>query len=179
MKIISIPCLNELLLFGVAIWSKEYIIGTVYRFLSQNSDKFEPFLSNFEFLYQDILQLTPSLGIYKVRNTNWYHHDITTNEGFQLGTTTSIYGSSNWYTKFLIFAIASSCIDLIFSNQSHHVVNSVTHTILHDHCPHQITVGKVNLKIEHNQPHKRHACDYVKLVLMEWKKPFWKFVLME
>ena len=36
--------------------------------------------------------LTLLLGDYNARNTNWWHHDITTTEGIQLETTTTIYG---------------------------------------------------------------------------------------
>ena len=54
LKVISTPYLNESLLCEVTIGSKKCIIGTVYRSPSQNSDEFESFLSNFEFLLQDI-----------------------------------------------------------------------------------------------------------------------------
>ena len=51
------------------------IIGTVYRSPSQNSDEFESFLSNFEFVLQDISNrnpyLTLLLGDYNSRNTKW------------------------------------------------------------------------------------------------------------
>ena len=93
---ISILYLNEILLCEVTIGSKKCIIETVYRSPSQNSDEFESFLLNFEFLLQDISNrnpyLTLLLGDYNARNTNWWHHDITTTEGIQLETTTTIYG---------------------------------------------------------------------------------------
>ena len=54
------------------------------------------FLLNFEFLHQDISNrnpyLTLLLGDYNVRNTNWWHDEITTTEGIQLETTTTNYG---------------------------------------------------------------------------------------
>ena len=50
LKVISTPYLNESLLCEVTIGSKKCIIGPVYRSPSQNSDEFESFLSNFEFL---------------------------------------------------------------------------------------------------------------------------------
>ena len=94
LKMISIPYLNESLLCEVTIGSKKCIIGTVYRSPSQNSDEFESFLSNFEFLLQDISNrnpyLTLLLGDYNARNTKWWHHDITTTEGTQFETTTTI-----------------------------------------------------------------------------------------
>ena len=57
-KMMSIPYLNESLLCDVTIRSKMCVIGTVYRSPRQNSDEFESFLSNFEFLSQDISNLT-------------------------------------------------------------------------------------------------------------------------
>ena len=51
------------------------IIGTVYRSPSLNSDEFESFLSNFEFVLQGIFNhnpyLTLLLGHYNSRNTKW------------------------------------------------------------------------------------------------------------
>ena len=96
LKVISTPYLNESFLCEVTIGSRKCIIGTVYRSPSQNSDEFESCLSNFEFLLPDISNrkpyLTLLLGDYNARNTNWWHHDITTNEGIQLETSTTIYG---------------------------------------------------------------------------------------
>ena len=60
---ISIPYLNESLLCEVTIGSKKCIIGTVYRSPSKNSDEFESFLSDFEFLLQDITNCSPYLTL--------------------------------------------------------------------------------------------------------------------
>ena len=96
LKVISAPYLNESLLCEVTIGSRNCIIGTVYRSSSQNFDEFESFLLNFEFLLQDICNHNPYLTLplcdYNARNTNWWHHDITTTEGIQLETTTTFYG---------------------------------------------------------------------------------------
>ena len=71
-----------------------FIIRTVYRSPGQNFDEFVSFLLNFQFLLQDISNhkpyLTLLLGDYNARNTKWWHHDITTTEGTQLETTTTI-----------------------------------------------------------------------------------------
>ena len=45
--------------FEVTIGSKKCNIGTVYRSPGQNSDEFESFLSNFEFLLQEICNRNP------------------------------------------------------------------------------------------------------------------------
>ena len=79
LKELSIPYLNESLLCEVTIESKKCIKGTVYRSPSQNSDEFGSFLSNFEFLLQDISSrnsyLTVLLGDYNARNTKWCHNN--------------------------------------------------------------------------------------------------------
>ena len=89
-------CLNESLLCEITNGSQKCIIGTVYRSPSQNLNEFKSFLSNFEFLLQDISNCNPYLtlllGDYNARNTNWWHHDIITTVGIQLETTTIIYG---------------------------------------------------------------------------------------
>ena len=63
LKMISKPYLNKSLLCEVTIGSRKCIIGTVYRSPSQNSDEFESFLSNFEFLLQDISNCNPYLTL--------------------------------------------------------------------------------------------------------------------
>ena len=46
-----------------------------------------------------------------------------------------------------IISKSSSCIDLIFTNQSHLVTDCGIHASLHPKCHHQITYCKLNLKI--------------------------------
>ena len=158
LKVMSIPYLNESLLFEVKIGSKKCIIGTVYRSPSQNSDEFEFFLSNFDFLLQDISRrnpyLTLLLGDYNARNTKWWHHDITTTEEIQLETTTTIYGLQQSIDEPThIHKNSSSCIDLIFTNQPNHIVNRGTYPSLHENCQHQITFAKVRLRVEYSPPY--------------------------
>ena len=96
LKVIWIQYLNKSLLCEVTIGSKKCIIGTVYRSTSQDSDEFESFLPNFEFLLQDIYNHNPYLTLllddYNARNTKCWHHDIAATEGVQLETTITIYG---------------------------------------------------------------------------------------
>ena len=154
LKVISTPYLNESLLCEVTIGSKKCIIGPVYRSPSQNSDEFESFLSNFKFLLQDIYNRNPYLtllpGDYDARNTKWWHHDITTTEGIQLETTTTIYGLQKLINEPThIHKNSSSCIDLIFTNQPNLIVNRGTHPSLHENCQHQITFAKARLRAEY------------------------------
>ena len=167
LKVLSTPYLNVSLLCEVTIGSRKCIIGTVYRSPSQNSDEFESFLSNFEVLLQDISNRNPSLtlllGDYNARNTNWQHHDITTTEGIQLETTTTIYGLQQLVDEpTRIRKNSSSCIDLIFINQPNLIVNRRTHPSLHEDCQHQITFAKARLRAEYPPPYKRHVWNYAK-----------------
>ena len=167
LKLISTPYLNESLLCEVTIGSKKCIIGTVYRSPSQNSDEFESFLSNFEFLLQDISNrnpyLTLLLGDYNARNTNWWHHDITTTEGVQLETTTTIYGLQQLIDEPThIRKNSSSCNDLIFASQPNLIINRGTHPSLHENCQHQITFAKARLRVKYPPPYKRHVSNYAK-----------------
>ena len=159
--------LSESLLCEVTIGSKKCIKGTVYKSPSQNSDEFESFLSNFEFLLQDISNRTPYLtlllGDYNARNTKWWHHDITTTEGIQLETTATIYGLQQLIDEPThIRKNSSSCIDLIFTNQPNLIVNRGTHPSLHENCQHQITFAKAMPRAEYPPPYKRHVWNYAK-----------------
>ena len=167
LKMISIPYLNKGLLCEVTIGSSKCIIGTVHRSPWQNSNEFESFLSNFEFLLQDIsshnLYLTLLVGDYNARNTKWWHHDITTTEGTQLETTTTIYGLQQLIDEPIhIRKNSSSCIDLIFTNQPNLIVNRGTHPSLHENCQHQITFAKDRLRVEYPPPYKSHVWTYAK-----------------
>ena len=107
--------------------------------------------------------LTLLLGDYNARNTNWWHHDITTTEGIQLETTTTIYGLQQLIDEPThIHKNSSSCIDLIFTNQPNLIVNRGTHPSLHENCQHQITFAKATLRVEYPPPYKRHVWNYAK-----------------
>ena len=55
---------------------------------------------------------------------------------------------------------SSSCIDLIFFNQSNLITDSGVHPTLHSKCHHQIIYLKLNLKIEYPPPYTRKIWDY-------------------
>ena len=167
LRVISTPYLNKSFLCEVTIGSKNCIIGTVYRSTSQNSHEFESSLSSFEFLLQDISNRNPYLklllGDYNPRNTNWWHLDITTTEGIQLETTTAIYRLQQLIDKPThILKNSSSCIDLIFTNQSNLIVNRGTHPSLHENCQHQINFGKAWPRVEYPLSYKLHVWHYAK-----------------
>ena len=116
-----------------------------------------PFLLNFEFLHQDISNrnpyLTLLLGDYNVRNTNWWHHEITAIEGIQLKTTATNYGLQQLIDEPThIRKNSSSYIDLIFTNQPNLIVNRGTHPSRRENFQHQITFAKARLRVEYTPP---------------------------
>ena len=59
-----------------------------------------------------------------------------------------------------ILSSSSSCIDLIFTNQTNMITDSGVHPSLHENCQHQIVFAKVNMKMFYLPPYKRLAWDY-------------------
>ena len=57
---------------------------------------------------------------------------------------------------------SSTCIDLVFTDQSNLVVDSGVHSSFHKNFHHQITFCKLNLQIEYPPPYKRLVWDYKK-----------------
>ena len=118
-----------------------------------------------------LFYLTLLLGDYNTRNTNWWHHDITTTEGVQLETTTTIYGLQQLIDEPThIRKNSSSCIDLIFANQPNLIVIKRTHPSLHENCQRQITFAKATLRVEYPPPYKRHVWNYAKANVNEINK---------
>ena len=57
---------------------------------------------------------------------------------------------------------SSSCIDLIFTNQSNFIMYAGVHPSLHSKCHHQVIYAKLNLQIEYPPPYTRDIWDYGK-----------------
>ena len=56
----------------------------------------------------------------------------------------------------------SQCIDLVFTNQPHLVMESGVHSSLSSMCHHEIVFAKLNLKVEYPSPYERVFWDYSK-----------------
>ena len=56
----------------------------------------------------------------------------------------------------------SSCIDLIFADQSKLPVNSGVHALLYPNCHHQIVYSSFNLNISYPPSYQRLVWDYKK-----------------
>ena len=65
---------------------------------------------------------------------------------------------------------STSCIDLIFTDQSNLVVDSVTNPPLNPKCHHQNTYHKLNLNIKYPPPYQRLLWDYKRANVKSIKK---------
>ena len=102
--------------------NKKLILSVIYRSPSQINSEFDLFLSNFGKLLSDINERKPFLSVitgdFNARSSSWWSKDIVTTEGSKLSLT-----SSNGFPQLInepthIQTSRSSCIDLIFTNQS-------------------------------------------------------------
>ena len=122
---------------------------------------------NFEKILLDINQRKPYLTFVKedfnARYSSWWSDDINTTEGTKLLSLKSCNGFQQIINKPThIQRQSSSCIDLIFTDQSNLSVNSGIHTSLHPNCHHQIVQSKFKLNISYPPPYKRLVWDYKK-----------------
>ena len=90
-------------------------------------------------------------------------NDINTIEGSHLYSLTSSNGFSQLINEPThIQTNSSSCIDLIFTNQSTLSVNSGIHSSLHPSCHHEIVHTSFNVDIYYPPPYQRLIWDYKK-----------------
>ena len=88
-------------------------------------------------------------GDLNVRSSSWWKNDLTATKGNQVDAITWSYDLSQLLCEPThILPNSSSCIDLIFINQNHFIMNSGVQASLHPNCHHQIVYPKLNLKIE-------------------------------
>ena len=89
-----------------------------------------------------------------------------------------VYPSSSNSGPTHILSQSSSCIDLIFTDQPHLVIDCGIHASLHPSCHHQITYCKLNLKITYPSPYKCLIWDYKKANSFCIKKHFEQLIGM-
>ena len=70
-----------------------------------------------------------------------------------------------------LLPVSTSCIDLIFTNQSNLVVDSGTHSSLNPKCHHKITYCKLNLNIKYPLPYQKLVWDYKRANVESIKRP--------
>ena len=178
--------LSECIICEVSIQNCKGYIGVIYRSPSQNTTEFEEFLSNFE----DILNTTASssslftiiLGDFNAGSSFSWKNDKTTVEGACLEALTSLHGFHQLISESThLLPTSTSCIDLIFTDQSNLVVDSGIHSSLNPKCYHQITYCKLNLNIKYPLPYQHLVWDYKRaniesikssIELVNWKTLF-------
>ena len=99
------------------------------------------FRINSEESFGDIIAKNPLFvlitGAFNVRSTNWWKNNLSTSEGTQVDSFTTSYGLSQSISDLThILPNSSSCIDLIFTNQSNLVTESGVYSSVHPKCHH-------------------------------------------
>ena len=163
---------------------KRYI-GVVYRFPSQDSTKFQNFLSDFDELLSKTTSnnslFTIILNDFNAKSPSWWKEDKTTAEGTNLEALTYLKNFHQITSEPThLLPHSNSFIDLIFIDQPNLVVNCGTHS-LNSKCLHQITHCKLNLNIEYSPLYERLVRDYKKAHIDNIKNSIksvnWEFLL--
>ena len=85
---INLPYFNDALLLEISLNNKKMIASVIYCFPSQQTDKSDLFLSNFEKLIFDIKNRKPYLfvitGDFNGRSSSWWSNDMDTTKKTKL-----------------------------------------------------------------------------------------------
>ena len=135
-------------------------IAVTYRSYSQTASEFDSFLETFEERLYQIQQFRSSfvviLGDFNARSKSWWNEDITSNKGSQTDSLTTTYSLEQLIpVPTHIFPNSSTCINLIFTDQSNLVTDSDVHPSLHTNCHHERIYCNFNLTIEYPPPYQR------------------------
>ena len=100
-------------------------------------------------------------GDFNCRNSNWYLGDPVTPQGARAKALTSFYGLNQLIkTPTHLLQNSATCIDLVFTNQPHLVMESGAHSSLSTTCHYEIVFAKLNLKAEYPPPYEHVFWDY-------------------
>ena len=101
------------------------------------------------------------MGDFNARSKSWWPDDITSPEGTDINSLTTVHGLQQLISKPThLLPNSLSCIDLIFTDQPNLVVDSGVHPSLHPNCHHQIIFCKFNLMIQYPPPYECLVWDY-------------------
>ena len=122
------------------------------------------------------------LGDFNTRSSFWWKNDKTTVEGARLEAFTSLHCFHQPISEpTYLLPTSTSCINLIFTDQSNLVVDSGAHSSLNPKCHHQFTYCKLNLNIKYSPPYQRLVWNYKRtnaesirrsIGLVNWEKLF-------
>ena len=141
------------------------VVVSLYRSLVKTPDELNSFSNNFEKLIIDIYSQKADfvlmIGDFNAKSCSWSINNTTSPEEAQLDSIISLYGMKQLTSEPThILQQSSSCIDLIFANQSIIVMDSGVDSSIHPICHHQIIYWKLNLKIEYPSPYIRKIWNY-------------------
>ena len=159
--------LSECLILEVNLKNKKGYLVSLYCCPNQNPDEFELFLTNLENFLADITNRNPHfmllLGDFNAKSKTWFINDQPSREGTQLESLTSLYGMKQLIAEPAhVLENSSSCIDLIFTNQSNLIMDAGVHPSHHSKCHHQVIYVKLNLQVEYPPPYTHEIWDYGK-----------------
>ena len=149
--------LSECLILEVNLKNKKGYLVSFCHSPNQNPDEFQLFLTNLENLLADITNRNPHfmllLGDFNAKSKTWFINDQSLREGTQLQSLTSLYGMKQLIAEPThVLENSSSCIDLIFTNQSNLIMDARVHPSLCWKCHHQVIYAKHKLQIEYPPP---------------------------
>ena len=148
-QLLNISQLKECLTIEIEYDNMKCIIVALYRSPSQSSDEFDSFLSNLERTIDNVFNIDPNLviilGDFNAKLSSWNSKDIDTLEGISINDLTLSFGLTQLISEPThILPNSSSCIDLIFCNQSNMITNCGVLPSLHPNCHHQIIFADFN-----------------------------------
>ena len=112
------------------------------------------------FVKQSQPSFTIILGGFDARSKSWWADDITSPEGTDIDSLTTVHGLQQLMSEPIhLLPNSLSCIDLTFTDQPNLVVDSGAHPSLHPTCHHQIIFYKFNLMIEYPPPYEHLVWD--------------------
>ena len=123
-----------------------------------NNREFDEFLCGFEDVIDNVNQcnsyFTVITGDFNACCNRWWVNGSNNTEGVSIDNLTSSYGLKQLIAEPThILPTSSSCIDLLFTNQSNMVVNSGVFPSIHQSCHHQIVFA--NLRIFYPPPYNQ------------------------
>ena len=103
------------------------------------------------------------LGYCNTRSYSRWSEDISSVEGNRIDSLTSMFGLHQVTSgPKHILSQSLSCIDLIFTDEPHLVIDCGIHASIHHNCHYQITYCKLNLKITYPPLYEHLVWDYKK-----------------
>ena len=153
------------MLCDVTLQCQEGYVIVIYQSPSQSTVESDEFLSNFENLLNFVKGITPSFtiisGNFNTGPTSWWLDDITSPEGTDIDSLTTMHGLHQLISDPThLLPNSLSYTDLIFTDQPNLTVDCGAHPSLHPNCHQQIIYCKFNLMTEYPPPYELLVWDF-------------------